>query len=428
MTSWSSTWAAEGVPGRPRVASIEMTDRSHPWDVSSAPGGQDPRQPGALDPAVAVGLLQRGQALAEQGDWELAAMTFQRVVGAQDPNLHVAALLGLAESRYRLDDEPAALQAWITATQAPETPLAWRAWKQLAAARVRSGDLTGAARAYREAERRAPQSERPEIAARLGWLAKETGDRSGAQRAFARSRDPVARPVATLTILAVTLAIGVSMFFLGQEGPWVDLAALDKSRLAAGEAWRLVSPVLVHGSIIHLAFNMYALWIIGPIVEALYGSTRFVLIYLLCAAAGSTASYLVSDAPSVGASGAIFGLFGVLLVADRVHKPALTRGARSLTMQIGALILVNLMIGYTMPGIDNAAHVGGLIAGAWLGFVMVPTGALTMARLWTRGGAAAGSGAAPGSAVTERVARLLGATLVLVAVLVLVYLVGPLGR
>ena len=89
---------------------------------------------------------------------------------------------------------------------------------------------------------------------------------------------------------------------------------------------------------------MYALFIIGPTVEALYGHARFLLIYVLCAAAGSAASYAFSSAiASVGASGAVFGLFGVLLVADRVHKPALTRNARNLTTQIGGLIVINLV-------------------------------------------------------------------------------------
>jgi len=104
--------------------------------------------PGPLDGDVAVAMLQRGQSLADQGDWEIAAGTFARVVGSADPALRTAALLGLAECRYRLDDEPAALQAWISATQAPENPLTWRAWKALAAARVRSEDMAGAARAY----------------------------------------------------------------------------------------------------------------------------------------------------------------------------------------------------------------------------------------------------------------------------------------
>jgi rhomboid protease GluP len=351
-------------------------------------------------------------------------MTFGRVVGARDPNLHVAALLGLAEARYRMDDDVGALQAWISATQAPETPLSWRAWKQLAAARVRSGDLAGAARAYREAERRAPSSERPEIAARLGWLSKELGDQGASRRAFTRSRGGLATPVATWSILALTLAVGASMFLLGQDALWTRLLALDKEALADGEYWRLISPVLVHGTILHLALNMYALWIIGPIVEALYGSVRFLFLYLVCAAAGSAASYLVSPIPSVGASGAIFGLFGVLLVADRVHKPALTRGARSLTMQIGALIGVNLFIGFAIPGIDNAAHLGGLLAGAWLGYVMIPTGAMTLASMWRRPDGTVGGAPSGSAAVLGRLARLAG-VLALLAAIGLLVAIGP---
>jgi membrane associated rhomboid family serine protease len=345
----------------------------------------DPNRPGPLDPQVAIGLLQRGQALAAQGDWEPAAATFARVVGVSDPNLHVAALLGLAECRYRMDDEPGALQAWISATQAPETPLTWRAWKQLAAARVGERDLPGAARAYREAERRAPAEERPEIASRLGWINKEMGNTGTAERYFKRSRTGMGiEPYVTYAILAVTVVIGLLALLVPAFDTWSFQAfSLDKLLVWQGEYWRLGSVVLVHGGILHLGFNMYALFIVGPIVEQLYGHARFLLIYVLCALGGSAASYVFSDVRwSVGASGAVFGLFGMLLVADRVHKPALTRNARNLTAQIGGLIAINLVIGFVATGIDNAAHIGGLLAGAVLGLVMVPI-APTMATFWT---------------------------------------------
>ncbi|CAN5744408.1 hypothetical protein BH23CHL8_BH23CHL8_13220 [soil metagenome] len=393
--------------------------------VSTFPG---PGQSGPLDSDVAVGMLQRAQALAEQGDWEPAASTFGRVVGNADPALHVAALLGLAEARYRLDDEPAALQAWISATQAPETPLTWRAWQALAAARVRSDDLTGALRAYRETERRAPSSEQATIAARIGWLSKELGDEGGARKAFGRARTgTMPQPLVTWSLLAVTVGIGISMFMLGQGDLWLELFALDKVALADGELWRLVSPVLVHGSLIHLCFNMYALWIIGPIVETLYGSVRFAGLYIMCAAAGSVASYAFSDVRfSVGASGAVFGLFGVLLVADRAHKPALTRGARNLTMQIGLLIGLNLFIGLTVPRIDNAAHLGGLAAGAWLGFVLVPRGA-TMLASWSQPGKARGpTSPTPGVERDPSVLLRLVGVGALLGVIVLGFAVGPL--
>ena len=355
-----------------------MPDPATPgWgsDPSSLPFHEANRA-GPLDADVAVGLLKRGQTLADQGDWDIAASTFARVVGSSDAAIHTAALLGLAECRYRLDDEPAAVQAWISATQAPENPLTWRAWKALAAARVRSDDVAGAARAYREAARRAPQSEQAELQSRIGWLSRELGDGRGAERAFGRTRQAgVLQPNVTYGLLGVTVATSL-LTLVGGEGELESLLLLDKLAIYyGGEHWRLLTVALVHGSLIHLLFNMYALWTIGPIVEALYGAWRYLAIYVLCAIAGSAASYATSPNPAVGASGAVFGLFGALLVADRVHKPALTRNARNLTMQIGVLIGINLLIGFSIPGIDNAAHVGGLLAGAWLGFVMVPRGA-----------------------------------------------------
>jgi rhomboid protease GluP len=196
--------------------------------------------------------------------------------------------------------------------------------------------------------------------------------------------------VVTYALLAMTSV--VSLLTLGGDQAQLESwLLLDKfALLLDGEYWRLLTVTLVHGSLIHLVFNMYALWIIGPIVEALYGSGRYLAIYLLCAAAGSAASFATSPNPAVGASGAVFGLFGALLVADRVHRPALTRNARNLTMQIGILIAINLLIGFSVRGIDNAAHIGGLLAGAWLGFFLVPRGARlpTRPRLLQAGGVA----------------------------------------
>lgn len=374
-----------------------MPDSTAPgWGSDPTPSSfPDPARAGPLDSDVAVGLLQRGQVLADQGDWDLAAATFARVVGNGDPSLHTAGLLGLAECRYRLDDEPAALQAWISATQAPENPLTWRAWKALAAARVRGDDVPGAARAYREAGRRAPASEQAEIQSRVGWLSKELGDDRGAQRAFSRTRATGApQPTVTYIILGITSIVSLLTLF-GAQTELESLLLLDKFAMYFdGEYWRLLTVTLVHGSIIHLMFNMYALWIIGPIVEALYGPWRYIAIYLICAAAGSAASYATSPNPAVGASGAVFGLFGALIVADRVHKPALTQNARNLTMQIGLLIGINLVIGFTFPNIDNAAHIGGLLAGMALGFLLVPRGA-RLGSFWSRPGSASSGPQSP---------------------------------
>src|SRR5687768_2498847 len=85
-------------------------------------------------------IFEQAREAASRGDYELAAALFGRLLGNPDSTLHVAGLLGLADARYRLDDEEGALQAWITATLAPETPLTWQAWTSLAGARVRQGD------------------------------------------------------------------------------------------------------------------------------------------------------------------------------------------------------------------------------------------------------------------------------------------------
>jgi rhomboid protease GluP len=340
---------------------------------------------GPLDAQQARAFLQRADELAAGGDYEASLPFYQRVVGNADPQLHVAALLGLADARYRLDDEEGALQAWIVATQAPENAESWRAWVALAGARVREGDLAGATRSYREAERRAPASERAGIASRLGWLNKEMGNTGQAQRYFGRARTGVFAPYATYGLIGFTALVSLlALYVVPGVG---DAFALDKQAVAGGEWWRLLTDTLIHVSILHLLFNMYALYIVGPLVEAMYGRVLYLGFYALAGAAGSVASYLFLPAPSVGASGAIFGLFGLLAVATYVHKPALGRQARALTSQIVLLIVINLALGFGAGGIfgasiDNAAHVGGLVAGAWLGLTVVPRGLATLSSFW----------------------------------------------
>ena len=323
---------------------------------------------------------------ADRGDYGLAAQLYARLTGHADPNLHIAALLGLADARYRLDDEEGALQAWIVATQGPETSLTWQAWVALAGARVRQGDLVGATRSYREAARRAPPEQQPAIASRLGWLSKEMGDAGTASRYFSRARGGFV-PYATWVVIAVTVVVSLWAAFGPFGDQLIDLLALDKERVMAGEYWRLVTVALVHApdfpvTLLHLGFNMYALYIVGPLVEALYGRLLMVAFYFIAALGGSIGSYLFVPGPSVGASGAIFGFFGLLFVANYVHKPALGRQARALASQIGMLIVINLIFGFTLAGaIDNAAHIGGLISGAWLGFVVAPRAAATVSAM-----------------------------------------------
>lgn len=347
-------------------------------------GPPDPATGGPLTRESAQALLARGSELLAAGEFGGAGDHFARVVGFDDPAITAAALMGLAEVRYRLDEEGAALATWEAVLRLGETPSTYGAWRNVAAARVRAGDLHAAIQAYREADRRAPQEDKPEIANRLGWLAKETGNSGAARRYFAKGRGD--RPVITVSLLLVAITAIISLTALtSADGRGLfELLWLDKPAVANGEYWRLWSVTLLHGDFIHLFFNMYALWLAGPIVERWYGPVRFVAFYLACAASGSAASFVFGgDVPAVGASGAIFGLFGVLLAAGRLHHPV-DRQSRALVGQLGMLILINLLFGFASGGsIDNAAHIGGLVAGLWLGALVLPTGVPTLSTLWT---------------------------------------------
>jgi rhomboid protease GluP len=364
-----------------------MTDTGRRADGSAgnaaAGGGLPP--PGPLTHDEARALLDRAAELLSSGDYADAANHYRRIVGHADPAVTAAALLGLGEALYRLDEDESAISAWEAVLELPETPSTYLAWRNLAAARVREGDLKGAIAAYREAERRAPADDRAEIATRLGWLAKETGNTGAASRYFARGRGT--GPAFPLTWLLIAATVIVSVAAMSQGGDRILQALeLDKRAVAHGEYWRLWTVTLVHdpNSLLHLAFNMYALYIAGPLVEQLYGSRLFLAFYLLCAAAGSVGSFVFgSPIPSVGASGAIFGLFGVLAAAARAHHPVLDRRGRSLVGQIGTLIVINLAFGFLAGGvIDNAAHIGGLLAGLWLGILFVPGRVRTVRTMW----------------------------------------------
>ena len=345
-------------------------------------------QEGPLDRDAAARLLARADTLLAAAEFALAARYYQRVVGASPvPEQTAAGLFGLAMALYRVNQDDAALATWEQILALPETPWTYRALREIAGARVRAGDLPGAQRAYLEAQGRAPVEDRPEIASRLGWLAKELGDAKGARRYFARSRGGQAPPFLTYGLIAVTAVVSIAAFGPGSD--LFDLLALDKFRLARGEYWRLWTVTLLHGDYLHLFFNMYALYIAGALVEQLYGPRLYALLYFLSAAAGSVGSFVAGgDAPSVGASGAIFGLFGVLLAVSRTHHPVLDRRGQMLIGQIGGLIVLNLLLGFGVAGlgvgIDNAAHVGGLIAGLWLGFLLVPGRVPTLGSLWQR--------------------------------------------
>jgi len=206
-------------------------------------------------------------------------------------------------------------------------------------------------------------------------------EQARAERRFARALFARATPV-TYALLAVNIGVFVLMAMVsrGSDDPAALIAfgAKTNELLRSGEWFRLVTPIFIHAGLLHLALNSYALWVVGPQVEKLYGSARFLLIYLLAGVGGVAGSYFGQmlmdrslDAVSVGASGAIFGLFGVLAVFGfryRRELPPVIR--RALTAGVLPVIVINLFIGFSIPFIDNSAHIGGLITGAALTLII----------------------------------------------------------
>ncbi len=137
-----------------------------------------------------------------------------------------------------------------------------------------------------------------------------------------------------------------------QFPPWVE----------AGEWWRVVTAMFLHGAVLHLLFNMYALWLFGPVLERRFGSLSYGALYLAGGLGGGMLYQLIgSDAAAVGASGAIFGLLGALLAAS--YRQRHTRAGAAVFGQLGVLLAINLALPLFVPNIAWQAHVGGLITG-----------------------------------------------------------------
>jgi len=157
----------------------------------------------------------------------------------------------------------------------------------------------------------------------------------------------------------------------------------DPAGVAVGEFYRLFTAAFLHAGVLHLAMNMFALAQLGPVLESALGRVRFLTLYVLAALGGSTLSFLVSDrgALGVGASGAIFGMFGAYYIV--------VRRLGGETTSILVLLGINLVITFSIPIIDWRAHIGGLVVGALVAvaFAYAPKGA---ARARVQAGACAG--------------------------------------
>lgn len=188
-----------------------------------------------------------------------------------------------------------------------------------------------------------------------------------------RVKMPDQKPMMTFIIMGFTILFFVIQNLL-QSTVGEDLlfyyAGKINVLIMQGEVWRLITPIFLHGSVLHIALNMYALYVIGRRLERFYGHGRFLLLYLLSAFAGNVFSFVLTSASSLGASTAIFGLLaaeGMFIFQNRkLFGPMRTR---QMMINLSVILAINLVYGFISTArVDNMGHIGGLLGGiffAW---------------------------------------------------------------
>lgn len=181
-------------------------------------------------------------------------------------------------------------------------------------------------------------------------------------------------PKITYTIIGINVLVYIICVLISgnpfefDNSLLVSAGANARQLVENGEYYRLITCMFLHGGLIHIACNMYSLYCIGPLVEQVYGKLKYILIYFIAGISGSVLSALFMSYKiiSVGASGAIFGLLGaVLVVSIKLRKQI----GKNLLLNILSVIVINLIISFTLPNIDYSAHIGGLIGGIITGML-----------------------------------------------------------
>lgn len=191
--------------------------------------------------------------------------------------------------------------------------------------------------------------------------------KAGSQRVVRPQARRASRPI-TVALIAVNVAAFAAVVASGGRistgnGDLVDRFATTGYWVASGEWWRLLTGTVLHAGPVHLALNMCALWVLGGVLERDLGAARFLSLYLAGGIGGSLGVMLLDpDSATVGASGAIFGMLGTLLVLQ------MRRGINPWQSGLGGILLLNLGITFAIPGISIGGHLGGLAAGALAGW------------------------------------------------------------
>lgn len=180
----------------------------------------------------------------------------------------------------------------------------------------------------------------------------------------------IKKPIITYSLILINVIVFIAMYLFGKGSTnaqtLVDFGGLVPNLINGHyniyELYRLVTSMFLHNGIAHLLLNMYALYILGPQLESFFGKFKFAIIYLISGIAGNLLSllFISSDTVSVGASGAIFGLMGAMLYFGYHYRVYLGTVIKS---QIIPIIILNLLFGFMLSGINNFAHIGGLVGG-----------------------------------------------------------------
>lgn len=168
-------------------------------------------------------------------------------------------------------------------------------------------------------------------------------------------------PIMTYILIAINIVIYIFGVFFTNYDVFLNVFSIHGPSIRAGQYYRLLTGIFIHSDIFHILFNCYALYILGSQIESFFGKVKFTIIYLFSGLIGALFSMSFGgNYASVGASGAIFGLMGSLLYFGYYYRVYLGNVVKS---QIIPLIVANLVIGFISPGIDNYAHIGGLLGG-----------------------------------------------------------------
>lgn len=178
-------------------------------------------------------------------------------------------------------------------------------------------------------------------------------------------RYPQSKPLVTYILMGICIVIYLaqiaSEILLGTDLPAL-LGMKINEAILNGQVWRFLTPMFLHGSLLHIGFNLYALYIFGPSLERRFGRGRFLLLFLLSGFVGNVISFIFSPAASLGSSTAIFGLLGAEMIFAYRNQGLLGSSARRVLVNVITVAGVNLIIGLS-PGIDNWGHIGGLLGG-----------------------------------------------------------------